>query len=68
MSENSISIRTQPPLHLGNVSFDSEGQTILPHGVSLAEAAVKKKPRFAEFICSYTEVGCIRKFGCLCVD
>lgn len=40
-----------------NVSVDTSGWPVLPHGLSQAEKQGKKKPRFAEFTCSHTEVG-----------
>lgn len=44
--------QSKPP----TTSLDSDGCTVLPHGLSQARAQVKNKPRFAEFMCSYAEI------------
>lgn len=41
----------------GDVSIDvSHSSLIVQHGAEAAEAAVKAKPRFTEFVCSPHEV------------
>ncbi|KAG6908673.1 hypothetical protein DXG01_003687 [Tephrocybe rancida] len=55
VSEQSI-LLSQPPLNLGNSSIDSEGNSILPFGLTQAERHAKSKPRFADLACSFVEV------------
>ncbi|EPT01422.1 hypothetical protein FOMPIDRAFT_1100516, partial [Fomitopsis schrenkii] len=57
MSEQSIQLRSQPSLTDVNVSTDSVGRPILPHGLSQARKHYKYKPRFAEFSCTFAEAG-----------
>ena len=56
MSEEHSQLHTQRSSGLGNVSLDSSGNSILPLGLTQAEAYAKAKPRFAEFCCSSVEV------------
>ena len=55
MSEQSIQLRSQPSLRDINVSTDSAGRPIVPHGASQARKHCKYKPRFAEFSCTFVE-------------
>lgn len=55
MSEQSIQLRSQPSLGDINVSTDSVGRPIAPHGASQARKHFKYKPRFAEFSCTFAE-------------
>jgi hypothetical protein len=55
MSEEHSQLRTQASFGAYNVSVDS-GNSILPLGLTQAEAHAKAKPRFAEFCCSNVEV------------
>lgn len=56
MSEQSTQICSQGQKGNSSISFDSNGRTILPEGMSEVVRQVKDKPRFAEFMCSYNEV------------
>ena len=55
MSEQSIQLRSQLSLRDINVSTDSAGRPIVPHGASQARKHCKYKPRFAEFSCTFVE-------------
>jgi len=54
MSETSIQLRSQASL--GNTSIDSNGNTIIPFGLTQARKQTLNKPRFIEFACNYVEV------------
>lgn len=56
MSEQSSQLLLRSQASLANVSVDSEGNSILPRGLTQAERHGKAKPRFVEFACSYIEV------------
>ena len=56
MSEEPSQLHTQRSFGIGNASVDSSGNSILPLGLTQAEAYAKAKPRFAEFCCSNVEV------------
>ena len=56
MSEEHSQLRTQMSFGAYNVSVDSFDNSILPIGLTQAEAHAKAKPRFAEFCCSNVEV------------
>ncbi|KAL4243808.1 Telomerase reverse transcriptase [Abortiporus biennis] len=58
MSETSIQFCSQNKQINSSISFDSDGNTILPEGLSELHRQVKNKPRFAEFACSPSEVYC----------
>ena len=59
MSETSIQLRTQIPSASGNVSVDSNGNSIMALGNTQAQKYAKQKPRFVEFACSHQEVSAI---------
>ncbi len=54
MSETSIQLRSQASL--GNTSIDSNGNPIIPFGLTQARKHALNKPRFIEFACNYVEV------------
>lgn len=54
MSETSVQLRSQASL--GNTSIDSNGNPIIPFGLTQARKQVLNKPRFVEFGCNYVEV------------
>ncbi|TFK18116.1 hypothetical protein FA15DRAFT_603863, partial [Coprinopsis marcescibilis] len=56
VSETSIQLETQPSLRLNDTSIDSLGRPIVPFGLTQAKEHAQIKPRFIEFVCSYTEV------------
>lgn len=56
MSEQPSQLHSQVPLGAGNVSYDTEGNSIMPYGLTQAEKHVKAKPRFAEFSSTTLEV------------
>lgn len=51
-SQNRDVLLTQAPT--ANLSTDDS--LVYTHGASIAERAIKAKPRFAEFMCSHNEV------------
>ncbi|KAH7913549.1 hypothetical protein BJ138DRAFT_1145984, partial [Hygrophoropsis aurantiaca] len=55
VSENSIQLESQPHNIGLNVSIDSHGNSILARSVSQGRQRTEHKPRFVEFVCSYTE-------------
>ena len=57
MSETSGQMYSQAMRTEHSVSFDSFCQPIPAQGLSQARQLAKQKPRFAEFMCSYSEVG-----------
>lgn len=57
MSEQSIQLRSQLSPRDGNMSTDTVGRPIVPHGLSQARKHFKYKPRFAEFSCTFAEAG-----------
>lgn len=56
MSEQPSQLHSQVSLGAGNISYDSEGNSIMPSGLTQAERHIKAKPRFAEFSCATVEV------------
>ncbi|KAF7374776.1 Telomerase reverse transcriptase [Mycena sanguinolenta] len=48
--------RTQKSLATSDVSLDSDGNSILPTGLTQAALHAKTKPRFVEYSCSHIEV------------
>lgn len=56
MSEEHSQLRTQVSFGKYSNSVDSSGNSILPFGLTQAEAHIKSKPRFAEFCCSNMDV------------
>jgi telomerase reverse transcriptase len=56
VSEHSLRLETQPTRYNGDTSIDSNGNSILPQGLSQAKKHGMNKPRFIEFTCSYVEV------------
>lgn len=66
MSEHSFSgsqLQSQASLKDANLSIDLTGRPISVHGLSQAEKHSKNKPRFAEFMCSHTEVSSLPYVG-----
>ena len=55
MSERSIQLQSQPGIVDG--STDSTGLSIIPQDLSQAQRHAKKKPEFARFACSHSQVG-----------
>jgi hypothetical protein len=56
MSEQPSQHRSQISSGAGNISYDSEGNSIMPYGLTQAQKHIKAKPRFAEFSCTTVEV------------
>ncbi|KAJ7903387.1 hypothetical protein B0H14DRAFT_2171795, partial [Mycena olivaceomarginata] len=48
--------RTQKSLPTTDISLDSEGNSILPAGLTQAALHAQTKPRFVEYSCSHIEV------------
>ncbi|KAF8206272.1 hypothetical protein K438DRAFT_1457948, partial [Mycena galopus ATCC 62051] len=48
--------RTQKSVVTNDISLDSEGNSVLPAGLTQAALHAKTKPRFVEYSCSHIEV------------